>query len=493
MNEKKQIVNDAGFYSILNYTSGLIGFFIGIVVRRILDPALMGIWVMLKTVLGYCLYGTMGIGGALFKEVPLLVGKGRKDLAEETVDIVFNFSLWAGLVIGLVVAIAAFLMSKSFSRVVIAGLFVIALLVPLTLVYNFFTITCRAYKKFVFLTALSILHEIFTLIFVLLFAVKWGIYGIFTATVLSLIASIAIAVYYLKPRLRIRSNFKRLAYLIRLGISLLFWGLALTTLLSVDKIMAIRLLGAEALGFYSIAIMIFTFAFGASKRFGTVLFPRLQEGYGRSDSAHALEKYVFKTNVILSYLLPVFLGFFYFFVPVLVYYVLPKYIDGVSSFKILMPGCFFMSLTPVLYSFLIAINRQLRLAFTALLSAVFMVFLSILFVRGFGMSINGIALAASASYTIFYVALAAYSSFYLGKVSKFIPHIKNVLVPFGVSFFFIFILDYYVRIGNIIGQYALKQTLFLLSVLPLVVYINKKTGVINEIKGYFLSSVLRKA
>lgn len=481
MSNRKQIVNDAGYYSVVYYLADLIGAFTGILVRRVLGPTMMGIWTALTVFLGYCLYGNLGINGALFKEIPFLMGKGQAELAQETQNIIFTFTLAIGTVLSVLIFIGSFIVKSFYPPVAIAGLRAVAVIVFLTFIYNFLLVSGRAYKKFIFLSKLAIVNEICMLVFVAALVLKFNIYGIFAAVILTLIINITYALWYLKPRLHMQFEKKRLFYLIRLGFSLVIWGVALNTVLSMDKIMAIKLLGAKALGFYSIAIMVFMFAFGAAKRFGTVMFPVMQEIYGASNQAASLEKYVIKPNLILSYLLPFFLGFFYLFVPVAVHYILPKYIEGIPSFKILMIGCFFVSLTPMLYSFLVAIDKQIKLSILTMISIAITVTLSLLFVRHYNMGIEGIATAATISYFSFFLILAFYCSAHFGIIKKFLLHLFSILVPFIVSVSAMLIIDNYVRMGHIIGDYIVKQILFTIAVLPLLFYINKKTNVIRDI------------
>ena len=256
--------------------------------------------------------------------------------------------------------------------------------------------------------------------------------------------------------------------------------------------MTLRMLGAQALGFYSIPTMVFAFVFGSSKRFGTVMFPRVQEKYSSDCEIKSLEKYVKKPNEVLAYLLPVMLGFFYLFVPVLVKYVLPRYEEGVTAFKILMTGCFFMSLVPMCYNFMIAVDKQYKLVMIACFSILFTLIANTLGLKIFGRTIEVIAAATSISYFIFFSTLFFYVNRHFSGIKGFFSHLAKILLPFCVALVALVVIEIVVSIKNPIVDFLIKEMLFIVVFSPLLFYINKKTGIIFDIIGLMFSGQKKK-
>ena len=107
MSIKKEIVRDASAYVPTTYISLIVGVISGLIVRKFLDPSLMGDWVMLSTVLGYALFCHLGILDGAEREIPYCHGKGDYQKAEEVKNAAFTFCVIAAAITSAIFLISA--------------------------------------------------------------------------------------------------------------------------------------------------------------------------------------------------------------------------------------------------------------------------------------------------------------------------------------------------------------------------------------------------
>jgi len=257
-------------------------------------------------------------------------------------------------------------------------------------------------------------------------------------------------------------------------------GVAYTVLISVDKIMIIRMIGAKELGFYSIAILAFTYTNTFPKLFGIVIFPNMQEEYGKTDSKDHIIGYVKKPAIIMAYVFPLLLAAAYFAIPVLVHYVLPKYLLGIMSMKILLAGCFFISLTPLAQNFAISINKQAVLIPMTIAAVGLGMGLNYFMIKA-GYGINGVALGTSVAYMVYFVILYYYALKHCEKHANIIKFFISIFLPFLYAVALILLVEKYVHINGILPNAAVKASIFMVTYSPMIIYLNRKTGIVTKL------------
>ena len=123
------------------------------------------------------------------------------------------------------------------------------------------------------------------------------------------------------------------------------------------------MMGVTAVGYYSVAIMGRNYISRLSTGVGVVTIPHIQEIYGKNKEIYDIKKFVIAPTLVLTYLLPPFLGAAYLASPLFVKLILPQYTSGVVALQIMFLSTFFLSCTPQSGQFLITIGKQAKLIY----------------------------------------------------------------------------------------------------------------------------------
>lgn len=480
MGRADRILKDSTFYTASTIAAQVIGIVTSIATRRLLTPDMMGIWATFLVVLNYALFANMGVFTAIEVRIPYLRGKGDTEELEAMRSTAFTFGIIIAAVMAVVMFAASFFFAAAAGSYVVLGIRVTALIIAATLFYNLYIVMLRADKDFTLLSKAVVFNSVAMLVFITAFTYLWGLRGIFFATLFATIASWLYIMNKTKYRLRFKLEASRLMDLVKVGLPILLVGIAYTFLISIDKVMIIRMIGPSELGFYSIAILAFTYANTFPKLFGIVIFPSMQEAFGRTESKEHILGYVREPAVIMSYIFPALLAAAYFGIPVLVHYVLPKYVLGIGSMKILLIGCFFISLAPLAQNFAISINKQVVLIPMAIAAVFLGMGLDWWMIKS-GYGINGVALGTSVAYFIYFTALFWYALRHCGKGSEIAGFLFKVCTPLAYSVVAVVLLERFVRSGSIILTAVMQGGIFYAAYLPMLIYVEKRTKVISRL------------
>ena len=272
--------------------------------------------------------------------------------------------------------------------------------------------------------------------------------------------------------------------LAKIGIPLIVIGLIYTVLLSVDRIMIIKMIGAKELGFYSIAILAFTYTNTFPKLFGIVLFPSMQEELGKTESVTGILHYVKKPVFMMAHVFPFALAAAYFIIPILVGYVLPRYTAGLVSMRILLIGCFFISLAGFAQNLVIARNRQVLLIPFILLALIAGVGMNYILVkRGFG--IEGIAMGTSIAYLIYFLCIFLYVLIHAKDHKNILKFFAQTCLPLVYASLLILCLEFFICFDFLILKNSVQMGIFAICYFPVLVYVQKKTDILAHIKKMF--------
>lgn len=254
----------------------------------------------------------------------------------------------------------------------------------------------------------------------------------------------------------------------------------LITFLSIDTVMIGRMIGVSALGAYTIALMSVQQVNALGRFTQIVIFPHVQERYGRTRSIQDSAAYFTKTTDALAHVLPVIIGSVMFLVPVVVYYFLPKFASGIVAMKILTAGYFFVAVNEMSSSILYTIDRQWRLIPVYTAMAVLAAGINFVFIRS-GWGIEGVASATAITYFIFFLFVFSLS-------------FREILTPrqlwkkiFSICIIFV----YFVTCAWIVGQWrpglpfwmasCAQYGLFLLTQAPLLLRFERRENVLGTI------------
>ena len=160
---------------------------------------------------------------------------------------------------------------------------------------------------------------------------------------------------------RIHLNFRISGRLVAAGIPLVVSTLTFLLLQTVDRFLIAGYLDTTALGHYMIGVFCANLIYFIPESLGYVLFPNFRERLaGLAHGERPPVRYIELPTRMLSYVLPPFTAMVFLGIPV-IGLLLPAYVPGLNSARILVMGTFFLCLVTSVTSFLIAADRHSKL------------------------------------------------------------------------------------------------------------------------------------
>ena len=234
--EQNAILKDTAVFSIGSYASQFLGVINSIALRRFLGPESMGVFVLLRVLLGYCGYASLGTTKAAFREIPFFRGKGNLEEAEAIKNQVFTFSIANSILPALGIMGYVLWKHAGMSSYVTWGLVAISLVVILQRLNDYYLTLLRAGKQFVLVSKATIITAAVDLLVTFTLVIKWQLYGLYAGLILSVLINLTFihwrARYCFKPTW----DMKRMKRLLTLGIPLLLLAFSYEILRSIDKI-----------------------------------------------------------------------------------------------------------------------------------------------------------------------------------------------------------------------------------------------------------------
>ena len=473
MSKRKEIFKQTGIYAAGSQLSQLIGMVAAILSRRFLGPTQMGIWATIQIVVEYSKYSTMGTLHGVAREIPYYIGKGKPEVAEEIKNVVFTSILVSSSLIGFVIFLFALITKGRFSVEVRYGLFFVSVVIVLQRLNDLFVGLLRCYKKFTLASMQMVWSAAVNAVLVAFLTYFFKIYGFICALVFSFIFNLVYIHLHNNFHFRLQLNFDRFRALVIFGFPLMMISVMTTILKSVDRLVIVKALGFEALGFYTIALMVGGYITNFINSFAIVYIPHLQERAGMSDNLQHVRQFLLKSSSVYTLIMPGIIGCAWTAIPYCVALVLPKYIPGILAMKMFSLGIFFLALNQTYQDFLVAVKKHHALLPLLGISSVLSIIVDLGAVRmGFG--IEGVAFGTSL------IALLNFSVTYFlaaKQLASLQEAVKRYLSYLGYGAYFmliLFLLDRAVP-SNIhsFGWAALKTILFLFFYSPLFIRFNQ--------------------
>ncbi|MFA6281675.1 MAG: oligosaccharide flippase family protein [Candidatus Omnitrophota bacterium] len=475
---KEIIIKDTAKYSFAQYTAQGIGFIISTALRAFLGPYYMGIWSILQVILCYITYLSLGVTDAAAYKIPFYRGSKDKSSEEEVKNTAFSFIFAVSLLSSLGLIVAALLLRKKYPVEVIVGLLSLAIYIILQRFYSFYIILIRAYKNITVLSRSMIFDAIVNLVLMFLIVKQFRLYGLYIT--ISILAVLNTLFIYLSTKydLSFKFSFKRLKSLVLFGLPLSLNGFLDEILKSIDRIMIASMMGITAVGYYSVAIMGRNYISRLSAGVGVVTIPHIQEIYGKTKEIYDIKKFVIVPTLILSYLLPPFLGAAYLASPLFVKLVLPQYTSGILALQIMFLSTFFLSCAPQPGQFLITIGKQARLIPISLAAIIVNIGLNYIFIKN-GFGVSGVAVATSISSFLVFFTTLIYAMKHFANINEITLFILKIIWPLFYIISIIIGCEYFVKNNNPYLLLGIKIVIICIAALPLFYIINKKSRIFD--------------
>ena len=255
----------------------------GLVVAALLGPATWGWWYLLNLIVAYGALTQLGALNGLNREVPAALGRGQ---AEESVAL---RRVALGVVLAATGGVSVVLLAVAWWWPGIVSLTDLALVVALLITHQAFgyVSTClKATTNFFVVARLQFVLAVGYPVFGIAGAWAYGLPGFIVGQAVAYMVATVIASRHPEVVVAPRVDVARVRSLVSIGFPIMLVGVVHTLFSTVDRWVVVAFLGAEPLGYYSLAIM----ALGAVGLLPQViaqqLYPRMAHAWAaRSDTA----------------------------------------------------------------------------------------------------------------------------------------------------------------------------------------------------------------
>lgn len=485
MRVRRRILQDISGYLPSTYVAQAADLLIAILTRRFLGPPMMGVWAFCQVLINYAKYTSLGGTDGAVKEIPYYMARGNQAMAETIQNVVFTLTTLTALVLGFGIFAAAWIFRSQCSVEVFWGLISVSFLIVLQRIHALLISFLRVRKDFTLISKQFIVSSAVNGFLVLLLASRFQLYGYLVAVILTHLMVIGYVQGVKRFPLRFSFERKKVAPSLRLGFPLMVWTGLILLFSSMDKLVMSWWLGLHALGLYSLALMAHHYLFNLPNQIGVVLFPYSQEHYQKQLPSEGLTKYVLTPMTVLCAVMPIAIGLTWLAAPVLTAWVLPQFLGGVRALQILILGTFFLSLYYQPLHFLITTHRLRSLLVIGCSMIAVNFVLNRSFV-GLGWGINGVAAATAISYFLYFCAvffIVGELHLNRGMARKAFSRVLGIFLYFS---FLLWTLHRWVRVpGSLVGSLFCQIVVYLLGMIPLILWMNRKTDLFAELRSVF--------
>lgn len=360
----KVLINFATSQLISNFLKLISGF----LVVRLMDPAQYGQYTGIGVYLGYVMLGQGGIINGLSREIPFELGKGNDEYAKKLASSVNVLVFFIGTLVFFtffIVGVISIFNSKWLNSIIyfsyaISGFFYL---------YNnqFLSTLYRTNKDFNSLSRQNIKFGIGNLLTVLL-VYFFGIYGLIVRGVTLAIYQFLL-LYKNKPyKLELKAELIHFKTLFKTGLPIFIVGYVNPLWSTVINNMIFAFGGALSFGLYSLSTIVEGTLKVIPTSFGGVIYPRMSIMYGEGKSVSEIVKANIKPLIFqFGFMLLVAVAGCL-LLPVIVPYILPKYVEGIRAAQ-------WMMFIPVALSFgsinhIYNVTKKQQLYFVSLITGV---------------------------------------------------------------------------------------------------------------------------
>jgi O-antigen/teichoic acid export membrane protein len=340
-----------------NYVAMLLGMVGGVIMGRLVAPATLGLFNGIGLALGYAPFLQLGILNGLNRELPYYVGKGDRQRVEELAATAQAWALAVGGAVCLaLVSVAAWQFAHG-EWWLAAGWLTNAIL-AVFLFYNTYYLqsTYRTAHDFARLAWVAAVQSLIGL--VLLGLVAWlNFYGLCLRALLIGVIGTGLLFHWRPVRVGPKWNARHLKHLLVIGAPIFgvgqlyaWWSVIISTLV-------LKFAGVEGMGLYAMVSMASSAIELIPSAVSQVVYPRMAEQFGRSNSLDELLRIAWKPMMFTAAGLVPVIALAWWLVGPVVNFVMPAYAAAVPAMQWGLLLAFVTSFAPVCNVFNI-VRRQ---------------------------------------------------------------------------------------------------------------------------------------
>ncbi|NWH04705.1 lipopolysaccharide biosynthesis protein [Desulfobacter latus] len=462
-------------YSASHYFRQFLSILTAFIRPKLLSPEYFGLWNLMKTIQTYAAYSHMGARSSMRYQIPFHLARNEKKEINQIKGAAFWGAFFINGVIALFLLFSAFL--DRFDLIERIGLLSFAFIVLLQGYCEYKIALLKSYQAFKGISRANYIQYTLMFLSTICFIWFWGIIGAF----FSLIFSLGIMALYFKIKAPENEtlNFNPTIFikLVRYGFPILMFNIITILIRTSDRILVSSLIGMEALGHYSIAIMILGFLMNVPGVSREIIEPKIMEQKGQRASEIWMREYFIQPAINTAYLMPLLIGGVFFFLPFFIKMVLPAYEAGIVPAHILLAGGYFLALSYTVRGVIVAMDLQLQAAWVMMIALFVNVVAGILFIRAdFG--ISGIALGSSLSFGVLWISQLIFLCMKdLILKNLIVSHLLSLGLPFLAMLLSIELIQYICAALPITNELiaALVKLIFFFGIWLALMWIKKDT------------------
>lgn len=478
--ETKGIVRDASLFSGATYFSQAMCYLRGFLNARFLNPAGYGLWSALAILISYGDYSHLGVLQGMNREIASLF-KRDKNAVEKIRSVTFAITLVNSFIFASLMVLFFLIFRQPLRNEEIAGILTVGALVIMNNLILFYEMNNAAIQNFILISKVNFMGALISLTLTLPVVFYLRIYGVFLVALLT--AFYFIFFYIRASGFNFRFDFNRneAFKLLKIGFPLIVLGFLGCIRMSINSFMILGFIGKAGLGLYAVAYLLSQFLGYLPSTVGAVIVPSLYQRYGETKDIQDLKKYLIVPTEVLSYLLPIIAGLFYFFFSFLIRMMLPAYVGSIGPLFWLLFAFVIMMIPTTATGFATALDRQHILVLFNIFAIFVNLFFNYLFLVVLGLGITGVALAVFITFVFYTTCILSYNlRYYFKGLAEYIKYFAKIYLPLIYVIFFTFgIKGLFKSIPNsfilLTGRLGLQILIYLIFSLPIFILLNQRT------------------
>lgn len=470
-----------------------------VTLANVLGPIDWGILAAVRLLVGYCGNSHLGMTHGLNKLMPLALGREEHDRAETLQNTAFAATTGLAVVAGLTVSAVAFFDLAHLGITTRIALAIGGVLVIGGHATNFMTSVLRTYGRF------GVIGRALLLTAVAEFGLSIGLgllRGVRGAVAGFVLAQLVVLLYFLaRARLRLawRLRWLEVVALLKAGIPLMLMLLADQLYRTVDCLIIVKIVRVRAFGMYRLGATLAGMLYTVPSSVAYVLFPEYMKTYGR-DGAEGLRRQLLLATVGLASVMPVVAGVGYLLCPCVIPWLLPKYVEAIGAIQVLLLGSSVLAVPIAADQALVAFNREKQLIAFRAVGALLIAAVTYALVHTSlpaAELLRAIAIGACAGYALTSgLSLASAFSVYTDRRAIVVGETLLSYLPLVYCLGALRVARSIARAlagdVDVPGGLCIALAAFLLACAPLLIYVQRRTGMVSRVARSLLRSGRRR-
>jgi O-antigen/teichoic acid export membrane protein len=399
---KRKLLKDSIGFAIAQYLVRMVLMLRGLIAARLLGPLPFGAWNAIQIMMDYGSFATIGTQQGLDQMVPARMVSGdhasRQRLKRAAL---FNIVVLTGLFAFGCLAWASYGESRILGAWGLRGVgLALACVASVNLAYYLISIL-RSHDDFQVVSGWFMFQSVVGAGIGLALAPWLGAWGLLWGWFAGCLASLVWVARKARGRAPLWPAFApESLQLIRVGFPMFVFTASGLLMRSLDRIIILRYLGTESLGYYSLSVMTLTLLLYLPDSIGYVLYPQLLKRFSQAgEDAGAIRETVVRVLTVMAVLVPLLSGLGYLWAREAVLRVLPEFLPGVGAVRVLCFGAAGLAMGTLASIVLMTVGRRQVLIPAALFAAATGAVLGVLAIR-LGHGITGVAWASWITYLL---------------------------------------------------------------------------------------------